>query len=501
MLHSSSRASPIPAVNSPAASTFADVLGFAEFAKRLAEMRKADPHSRPCHRTSNTSARAASRASPSHGELELEIVLAKPNPQILYWFAMPFTTPMPWEAVAYYDGKEGRGQPRRSARSAPARSGSPPMTNSTASRWSATRTGTAIGREPAPAPGAVFPADIEPRGRQSGRDRSGLCRAAAAVPRTHRVHARTEGIPRFNKFLQGYYDDGGIIKESFDAIIKDDQLSPEMVARGMRLDKEVEPTIFYLGFNMDDPVRRARSRREGPQAAPGHEHRRRRTDEYLRAIPQRPRSAGAVAAAAGDLRLRQGLQEPVPAAGPRARASSCSRKPATRTASTRRPATAQAELRHRQHDRRRPLLQYEFLVGAWRQLGLDVEINATTYNQFQEKVRQGAYQIFLWGWIADFPDPENFLFLPGLRERAHQEPRAEHGELLRSGVRRALPRDEEPAEQRAARRAHPAHGGDPRAGAAVDRAIPPRELHAEPCLAGQRQADGHLLSRPTSTRT
>ena len=22
----------------------------------------------------------------------------------------------------------------------------------------------------------------------------------------------------------------------------------------MRLDKEVEPTIFYIGFNMDDPV-------------------------------------------------------------------------------------------------------------------------------------------------------------------------------------------------------------------------------------------------------
>ncbi len=39
------------------------------------------------------------------------------------------------------------------------------------------------------------------------------------------------------------------------------------------------------------------------------------------------------------------------------------------------------------------------------------QINATTYNQFQDKVRRGAYQIFSWGWIADFPDPENFLFL------------------------------------------------------------------------------------------
>ena len=57
------------------------------------------------------------------------------------------------------------------------------------------------------------------------------------------------------------------------------------------------------------------------------------------------------------------------------------------------------------------LLQYEFHVAAWRQIGLDVQIKATTYNQFQDKVRRGAYQIFTWGWIADFPDPENFLFL------------------------------------------------------------------------------------------
>ena len=42
-----------------------------------------------------------------------------------------------------------------------------------------------------------------------------------------------EDIPRFNKFLQGYYDEGHIIKESFDAIVQNDALSPQMSARGM----------------------------------------------------------------------------------------------------------------------------------------------------------------------------------------------------------------------------------------------------------------------------
>jgi ABC-type transport system substrate-binding protein len=59
----------------------------------------------------------------------------------------------------------------------------------------------------------------------------------------------------------------------------------------------------------------------------------------------------------------------------------------------------------------RSLLTFQFWVDGWRRLGLDVEIAATSYNKFQEKVRNGAFQIFQFGWVADYPDPENFLFL------------------------------------------------------------------------------------------
>jgi ABC-type transport system substrate-binding protein len=56
-------------------------------------------------------------------------------------------------------------------------------------------------------------------------------------------------------------------------------------------------------------------------------------------------------------------------------------------------------------------LRFQFFVDQWARLGLDVEIAATNYNKFRQKVKEGAYQIFMWGWIADYPDPENFLFL------------------------------------------------------------------------------------------
>ena len=38
-------------------------------------------------------------------------------------------------------------------------------------------------------------------------------------------------------------------------------------------------------------------------------------------------------------------------------------------------------------------------------------VRATDYNRFQDKIRKGNAQLFYWGWNADYPDPENFLFL------------------------------------------------------------------------------------------
>ena len=44
---------------------------------------------------------------------------------------------------------------------------------------------------------------------------------------------------------------------------------------------------------------------------------------------------------------------------------------------------------------------------------LDVQlvVRATDYNRFQDKMQKGNAQLFSWGWNADYPDPENFLFL------------------------------------------------------------------------------------------
>jgi ABC-type transport system substrate-binding protein len=44
-------------------------------------------------------------------------------------------------------------------------------------------------------------------------------------------------------------------------------------------------------------------------------------------------------------------------------------------------------------------------------LGIQLIVRSTDYNRFQDKMIKGNAQIFEWGWNADYPDPENFLFL------------------------------------------------------------------------------------------
>jgi len=51
------------------------------------------------------------------------------------------------------------------------------------------------------------------------------------------------------------------------------------------------------------------------------------------------------------------------------------------------------------------------MVKQFAKLGITLEIRATDYNQFQDKMRKGTQQVFFWGWLADYPDAENYLFL------------------------------------------------------------------------------------------
>ncbi len=109
------------------------------------------------------------------------------------------------------------------------------------------------------APAAVFPGEGEPGDEEAGL----LVDAGRPLPIIDRVVVvrEKENIPRFNKFLQGYYDASGIIKESFDKVMQGDALSPEMAERGIRLGKAVSPGRLLSRLQPGRSRGRARGRR------------------------------------------------------------------------------------------------------------------------------------------------------------------------------------------------------------------------------------------------
>ena len=264
-----------PEVNSPVAQHLRArrrVRGLRRAARRAAQGRlRPSPRSRIDEQYARAGGIAGVRVARRD---ELEIVLSEPYPQILYWFAMEFTTPIPWEAVAYYDGEDGRDALRRASRRHGAVPARPSTTSGAASCSSGTRTGTASAHPEWRAPGATYPAEGEPddaaRGLLDPRlRRAGRCRSLDRVE----FRLDKEDIPAFTKFLQGYYDVSGIIEESFDRVVHEGGLSPEMAALGMRLDKAVVPSRLLPRLQHGRPGGRRAGRRARPQAPPGDEPR------------------------------------------------------------------------------------------------------------------------------------------------------------------------------------------------------------------------------------
>ena len=241
-----------------------------------------------------------------------------------------------------------------------------------------------------------------------GPRRSCLCRP---LPFLERIELRRdpELVPAFIKFMQGYYDTAPIISESFDRMVQHGELTPDMAALGLQLEKTVTAGVYYVGFNMDDPVigtpagARGRALRQAMSLAVD-------ADEFLRLFANGQGIAAQSPLPPGIFGYDPAYRNPYrqPDLARAAQRLVEAGYPNGLDPATGRPLRITFDVNN---TTARALLQFQFLVDAWKRIGLDVEIAATDYNQFQDKVRRGAYQLFQWGWIADYPDPENFLFL------------------------------------------------------------------------------------------
>lgn len=352
----------------------------------------------------------------------LRIKIRGKYPQWKYWLAMTFTAPVPWEADAFY-GQPGMAANGLSLATWPVGTGPFMMTEVVTDRRHVMR------RNPHYR-GTPYPCE----GEAADRDAGLLADCGQAVPFVDAIVSTNERekVPHKAKFVQGYLDVPEIERPEWGVEFINDMQDSDATAalyaeRGFRLPRTVDISNWYLGFNWLDPVvgrgdtpeqqRRNRKLRQAISIAIDWE------EGYGRIFLTKGGEAAHGPLPAGLFGSRHGTPEghnPVThklEGGKVVRRSLDEARallaeagyPNGRDALTGRPLVLNYDYQRTPTPEIKAEL--DWMVRQFAKLGIQLEIRATDYNQFQEKMLAGKQQIFWWGWLADYPDAENFLFL------------------------------------------------------------------------------------------
>ena len=344
----------------------------------------------------------------------LRIRLSDVYPQFTYWLAMPFFAPLPWEADRFYS------QPGLAARNIsldwyPVGTGPFMLTVNDPNRRMVLERNPLFRGEP-------YPTDGEPGDAAAGL----LADAGKPMPFIDRAvfSLERESIPVWTKFLQGYYDRSSVGSDSFDRVVNlggggELQLNDRMRARGMRLSSSVMTSVYYTGFNMlDDTVggdgEKPRALRQAIAIAIDQEESIAIFQNGLGVAMQGPLPPGIFgyrdgAAGINPYVYRWQAGHPQRLGLDRARALLAQAGyPNGRDAVSGKPLVLYFDSTASGPDAKSYL---DWLRKQFDKLGVQLVVRSTDYNRFQDKMRRGQAQIYQWGWNADYPDPENFLFL------------------------------------------------------------------------------------------
>lgn len=342
------------------------------------------------------------------------ITLHGQYPQFIYWLAMPFFAPMPWEAIKFYSH--------------------PTMVEKDITLdWFPVGTGPFYLEKNDPnsqmilQKNKLFRKSYYPDLKDNNAKEYEKFQALMGqrIPFLDRVEfvLEKEDIPYWNKFLQGYYDSSGVSSDSFDQAFQPSgtggglQLTEPMLAKNIKLTTEIMPSTFYWAFNMLDPVvggygEKNKKLRQAISIAMDIE-------EYINIflngrgmVAQSLLPPGMSQSVPNNLNFNQVIyQQPgVKKSLNIAKALLAeSGYPNGVDSKTGKPLVLYYDAV--QSGGPDTKAQLEWMRKQFLKLGIDLVVRTTQYNRFQDKVRTGDVQLFFWGWNADYPDPENFLFL------------------------------------------------------------------------------------------
>ena len=350
----------------------------------------------------------------------LEIRVIGKYPQFRFWTAMTFFAPIPWEADRFY-AQRGMAGNTLTLNAWPVGTGPYMLASQAPNRY-------VLARNP------NYRADPYPsEGMPGDRERGWLTDAGKPMPFIDKVvlSLEKEREPEETKFMQGYYDNPDVsrldigfplLKESIDGTGR----WKEIAAHQVQLISSLEPSNWYVGFNMLDPV-------VGQGDTPEREVGNRKLRQAL-SIANDWEEYGAVFF--DNYGPSQAAMGPIPPGLFGFREGEAGINPVThvwkdgravrRSIDEARKLLAEAGYPDgRDAATGKPLVLFydvngvgpayqarlDWQIKQWAKIGVQTEIRANDYNRFQDRMRKGNAQTYFWGWFADYPDPENYLFL------------------------------------------------------------------------------------------
>lgn len=337
-------------------------------------------------------------------------------PQFSYWLAMHFFAPVPPEADRFYNNP-GFKEKNLTLDWYPIGSGPFMMTRNDPNSK------IVLERNPNFRP-AYYPAEGEPGDREKGL----LNDAGKRIPFIDKaIYSQEKSIlALWTKFLQGYYDRSGdnhantqgVFDQAFIVGPEGIELSEEMQSHQLSVSEDVKPSIFYFGFNMRDPLvggysERARKLRQALSIAYNQEE---AIDIFMNGgavSAQGPIPPGIPGYIKGEAGINPYIYDWVDGAAKR-KSLDYARQllseagyPNGRDAKTGKPLKIFFDVQSQATG----TSSMEWQRRQFEALGVQLEFRPSDWNRFREKLMTGNAQLFSHGWLADYPDPENFLFL------------------------------------------------------------------------------------------
>ncbi|HSV70660.1 MAG TPA: ABC transporter substrate-binding protein [Methylibium sp.] len=342
-------------------------------------------------------------------------------PQWSYWMSMTFMAPIPWEADAFY-AQPGMAEHSLTLDRWPVGTGPYMLTEYIQDRR------LTLKRNPNYR-GESYPCEGMPGDKEAGLLDD--CGKKTPFIDTIVSTVEKEAVPMKGKFRQGYFDIEVFerVDTGMDYLVEmqdSEEVRAEYQAKGFRLPKFSDITSWLIGFNMLDPV-------IGKGDTPEQQQRNRKLrqaisiaidwEEYSKIFPKKSGETAMGPLPGGIFGSRHGTVEGVNPVTHKVAGDQLVRRPIAdakqlmveagypdgRDAKSGRPLVINYDYYALPTPERKA--EIDWVVKQFAKLGIQLEVRATDNNQFQDKVRKGKHQVYWLGWLADYPDAENFLFL------------------------------------------------------------------------------------------